>query len=372
MGGAQTHLATMMEHAKTAHPELRHEVLSLFGEGLIGERLRSQGFAVTALDLTQAVRSHHYPRAIRQLQAAIAATRPTVVEAHLTWSRLLALTAASRMKVPVRVGYEHGDLFMKSARIRAANFLLQRSAQRIVVVSNALKRWFSRTHHVGWDRLVVMHNGIDTERFVQRAAAARQRPPIPDLEFEPGSVVFAAVGTLGSGVNKRVDVCIDAVLTCRARSVPASLLVCGDGPQRPQLEARVRASSCPNAVRFLGQRSDVAEILGKCDAFCHGAPFEPFGIVCVEAMASQLPVLVPDGGGIHEAMTDGSSGFVYRSLDAADLADKMTRLVNDPELRKRMGAAAQVEAQKRFDIADYMVRLVGMYRTLAATNVGAS
>jgi glycosyltransferase involved in cell wall biosynthesis len=354
----------MVEHAVERHAHVQHHAISLFGDGVIGRRLERVGCRVESADLKADLTRHRYGRAVRRLQAVIREVAPDVVEAHLTWSRLLALRAARRSGVPVRVGYEQGDLYMRSPRIRLANFVLQRDAQRVVVCSSALKRWAHRTHGFAWDRLVVMHNSIDTRRFVSK-------PRVGDGRFGFGAdtVVFVAVGTLGHGVNKRVDVCIDAILNCRAKGIQVGLVVCGDGPQRTELEARVAMSPYPSAVRFLGAREDVPEILAGCDAFCHGAPFEPFGIVCVEAMAAGLPVVVPDGGGVHEAVSDGVTGFVYRALDVDDLAEKMARLAGDAAVRERMGAEGRKLAVQRFDIADYVERLFAMYRSLLSPSV---
>lgn len=362
LGGAGTHLATMVERASQTHTEVTHSAVALFAGGPLGKRLEAAGCPVQLVDVQADVRAHRYGRAVGRLRAVVRETKPDVVEAHLTWSRLLALRAAKREGVPVRVGYEQGDIYMRSPRIRLANFVLQRDAQRIVVCSNALRRWAHRTHGMSWDRLVVMHNSIDTRRFMRRDERKLGR-----FGVSPESVIFVAVGTLGSGVNKRVDVCIDAALRCRARNVPVTLVVCGDGPQRAELEARARAAGDPSAVVFLGSREDVGDILAECDVFCHGAPFEPFGIVCVEAMAAGLPVLVPDGGGMHEAVVDGVTGFIYRTLDVDDMSDKMQRLAADAELRRRMGARGLEHAVSTFDMGPYLERLFGMYRSLSST-----
>ncbi len=358
LGGAGVHLATMIEHAVKHHPSVQHHALALFGDGVLSARLERAGCPVRVAGSLSDVRQHRYGRALVRVRAAVRDVQPDVVEAHLTWSRLLALRAARREGVPVRIGYEHGDLFLRSPRIRLANFVLQHDAQRVIVCSNAIKRWAHRTHGFSWARLLVMHNCIDTAHFAPRAQSDHDR-----FGFDAGTVLFVAVGTLGRGVNKRVDVCIDAVLQCKAQGLNVGLVVCGDGSQRAVLEARAGAEA-GRAIRFLGEREDVAEILSRCDVFCHGASFEPFGIVCVEAMAAGLPVLVPDGGGMHEAVSDGVTGFVYRSLDVPDLAEKMRRLAQDVELRRRMGEKGRAQAVSRFEIADYMERLLSMYRDL--------
>jgi glycosyltransferase involved in cell wall biosynthesis len=363
LGGAQTHLATMVEQARRQDPGVQHRCISLFGSGPIASRLERAGCPVQVLEVKADLTGHRYRRAVRRVQAAIQDWPPDVVEAHLTWSRLLGLRAARAAGIRVRVGYEQGDIYMRSLRMRVANYVLQRDAQRVVVCSSALRRWAHRTHGLDWGRLVVMHNSIDTRSFIAEKPGVSSR-----FGFSPETVVFVAVGTLGTGVNKRFDVCIDATLKCRARGAKVGLVICGDGPLRSALEQRVSAAGDRSAVIFLGAREDVPQILAECDAFCHGAPFEPFGIVCVEAMAAGLPTVVPDGGGIHEAVVDGVTGYVYRTLDVDDLAGKMARLASDAKLRLQMGEQARQLAVQRFDIAPYMDRLFAMYRSLLTTS----
>ena len=355
MGGAQTHLETMIVCARQSHPEVSHRVVSLFGGGPIADRLTALGVPVEDLGLVELVRAHRYPAAIRVLRRLIEADAPDVVEAHLTWSRLLGLFAAWRCGTKLRIGYEQGDIYMTSPRIRLANFVLQHCVHRLVVCSAALGRWARRTHGISAARLWVLHNPVDTQRFVPA-----ERPTGERFGFAPDTLLMVTIGTLGRGVNKRVDVCIQALAIAR-REAKVGLLICGDGPQRAELEALAASLGVTDDVRFLGLRGDVATVLTQCDVYCHAAPFEPFGIVCVEAMASGLPTIVPNGGGIPEAVDDGKTGFIYPVGDAAALAARVVELSRAPERAKQMGVAARQAAVDRFDAHRYVDNLYAAY-----------
>lgn len=358
MGGAQTHLETMIGCAGQSHPGVTHRVVSLFGGGPIAERLAAAGVAVEDLGLGDLVRGHRYAAAVRRLEALIREDAPDVVEAHLTWSRLLGLLAAWRCGVKLRIGYEQGDIYMTAPHIRLANFVLQRCAHRVVVCSAALGRWARRTHGISADRLLVLHNPVDTRRFVPLAGPKTER-----FGFADGTLLMVTVGTLGRGVNKRVDVCIRALALAR-KEANVGLVICGDGPQRAELEALASSLGVTDAVRFLGLRRDVAELLGHCDVYCHAAPFEPFGIVCVEAMAVGLPTIVPNGGGIPEAVEDGKTGFIYPVADASALAARVVELARSPERAVAMGVLARKAAVERFDAHRYVNDLYATYTSL--------
>jgi glycosyltransferase involved in cell wall biosynthesis len=355
-GGAQTHLVTILRES-LARYQFEHRVVSLFGDGPIGDQIRDLGVPTDVFEFREYFERKRFLAVGHVLEDLFRQHRPELVEAHLTWSRLLGLYGAWKAGVPLRIGFEHGDLYFNSWKFRTANFVGQNYAHRIVVCSQALADWARRTHGISRKKLVVLHNCVDLERFVPRENASLRR----SWGFPGEPTVFAAVGTLGSGVNKRVDVTIRAIAEARSCGGDVALVVCGDGDQRTALEAQARDLGIQDAVRFLGMRGDVPDVLAACDVFCHAAPFEPFGIVCIEAMAMGIPVVVPDSGGIKEAVEPGTTGLVYPALDTSALAARMMHLVRNPQKARTMGLAGRRAAEQRFSVQTYVQRLYAMY-----------
>lgn len=364
LGGAQTHLETMLVTASKRHPAIQHRVVGLTDFGVIGKSIAERGFSVETLELGPSIRARRLDRVLTQTRQLIRRYRPDVVEAHLTWSRLIALLAARLEQVPVRIGYEHGDLYFTSPHFRIANFTLQYAAQRIVVCSAALGEWAHRTHRVERDRLWVLRCCVDLSRFTPTPVALESR----SWGFTPETCVFVAVGSLGNGVNKRVDVCIEALAHARQHGTNAALVIAGDGAQRAELEQLSLRLGVSGHVRFLGNRSDVPELLRQCDVFCHAAPFEPFGIVCVEAMAAGLPTVVPDRGGMREAIAPDETGLLYEALNPTDMARAFARLASDAELRRKFGRAGRARVEQCFSAEAYVDTLYGEYAALLASN----
>jgi glycosyltransferase involved in cell wall biosynthesis len=367
-GGAQTHLITTLREA-VKYPDIEHHVVTLFGDGELSEEIRDLGLQVHVLDLRPYFRKRRFYAAIHEVQTLLENLRPDLVEAHLTWSRFIALFAAWRADVRLRIGFEQGDLYMDSWRFRIANFFAQSFAHRIVVCSDALADWVHRTHGISRSRLLVIHNCVDLARF------SKNGPKAEDVEFDDGTTVFCAVGTLGRGVNKRVDVCILALAAARLAGAQAALVICGDGEQRGELEELAQSLGIAPYVKFLGTRSDVAQVLRACHVFCHAAPFEPFGIVAIEAMAAGLPVVVPSSGGVRETVEHGVNGLLYPALNHHALGKLMMTFANEPALRERMGAASRRIVEERFSVEQYLPKLYRAYGIdvdRSATTVGAS
>jgi len=366
LGGAQTHLVTMLREAVDAYPYIAHRAVGLFGDGPIAGELRTLGVKVELLDLRPYLKQRQFVAASGVLADLFRLHRPHLVEAHLTWSRLLGLYAAWRAGVPRRIGFEQGDIFMISWKFRLANFLGQHFAHRIIVCSHALKDWVHRTHGVSRKRIAVFHNCVDPSVFAPPNGKETIRA---GFRLPRESTIFCAVGTLGRGVNKRVDVSIRAMARAREQGADVSLVVCGDGEQRPELEMLARHLGIADRVRFLGMRSDVPQVLAASDAFCHTAPFEPFGIVVLEAMATELPVLVPDSGGVREAVQDGVTGFKYLPLDREALAALMVRLAKNRDLRAQIGKNGRRAVEERFSVRRYARRLYEFYAILEPATI---
>lgn len=353
-GGAQTHLITMLREAVT-HRGIEHHVVTLFGDGPLSAEIRDLGIRVHVFDLRPKFKERRYLDATAQLRALFTELRPDVVEAHLTWSRFLALFAAWRVGVPLRIGFEQGDLYMKSWKFRIANFFAQFLAHRIIVCSEALASWVHQTHGVFRSKMLVRHNCVDLVRFSTETTYAK------DIEFPDGTVVFCAVGTLGRGVDKRMDICIQALASTRLAGANAALVICGEGEQRGELEELVWELGLTFHVKFLGTRSDVAQVLRASDVFCHAAPFEPFGIVAIEAMAVGLPIIVPDAGGIREIVEQNVNGLLYAALDHEALSAEMLSLAEDHELRESMGRSGRRIAEEKFSVQQYLWKLYQVY-----------
>jgi glycosyltransferase involved in cell wall biosynthesis len=354
MGGAQTHLITMLREAIKV-PGIEHHVVCLFGDGELSAGIRGIGIQVHVLDLRVHFRRRKFFAAAHELRQLIERLHPDLVEAHLTWSRLLALYAAWRANIPLRIGFEHGDVYLISWKFRCANFVAQLFAHRIVVCSDALGKWVRRTHGTAQSKLLVLHNCIDLKRFSEWG------PKAEEVVFPKGTTVFCAVGTLGRGVNKRVDVSIRALARARSTGAKVGLVVCGDGEQRHELENLAISLGIGSDVMFLGNRSDVASVLRASDVFCHAAPWEPFGIVAIEAMAVGLPIVIPDAGGIREILDCGEGGLLYPALDDRLLSQAMVKLAHDAGLRQSMKAEGKRIVQERFSVQEYMRKLYLAY-----------
>ncbi len=117
-------------------------------------------------------------------------------------------------------------------------------------------------------------------------------------------------------------------------------------------------------VHWLGFREDMPAVMQTINLLACASAFESLGMVVVEAMAMERPVVGPDTGGIPEIITPGRGGELFRYPDAGDLAAKLMPLMADPALRRRMGREGRQVARERFDLDRAARDTVALYREL--------
>ncbi len=189
------------------------------------------------------------------------------------------------------------------------------------------------------------------------------------LGLDPDRPTVVAISRLVP--RKGFDVLLDAISILE---LDAQLVVAGAGRDRKRLEARAHRLGLDDRVRFLGRVSDATlpAVYRAGDAFvmmCRerwgGLEAEGFGIVFLEAAASGIPSIAGRSGGSHEAVVDGETGYVINPDDVMLLSQSLERLLVDPALRQRMGAAARAWAVE----CSYDAR-VALLAPLAAGDLG--
>jgi glycosyltransferase involved in cell wall biosynthesis len=193
-----------------------------------------------------------------------------------------------------------------------------------------------------------VENGVDLERF---AVVPREPTESPRI------VVVGALNAF-----KRPDRGLRAFALLRKDLPGARLVLAGDGPMRPALEALRDALSLGDSVEFLGYRGDLPEVLGECHVCWHVSRNEGFGLAAAEALATGIPVAGMDVPGLRELLGGGMAGLLVPEGDAAALAERTARLLRDGSLYREMSKAARSRAESRFDVR----RMVAEYLQAAS------
>jgi len=130
------------------------------------------------------------------------------------------------------------------------------------------------------------------------------------------------------------------------RAMPATLLMIGDGPDRPEAEKEAEDLGVTGDVRFLGRLDQVASLLQACDLFVLPSQTESFGLAALEAMACGAPVVASRAGGLPEVIDDGVNGILEPVGSVEAMGRRAVELLRDPQRHAAMRAAAIAKAQE--------------------------
>src|SRR5262249_860561 len=165
---------------------------------------------------------------------------------------------------------------------------------------------------------------------------------------------------------KGLDMLIDAWARLAAAHPGARLVLVGDGPLRAEIAARTHGAGIGERVVFLGARDDVPELLRRADLYVSASRTEGMSNALVEALGTGLAVVATRTGSAPDVVVDGACGLLAPVGDTDALAQGLRRLLEDADLRARMGDAARRRAVSEFSIGAIVQRYIDVYREIAA------
>jgi glycosyltransferase involved in cell wall biosynthesis len=179
-----------------------------------------------------------------------------------------------------------------------------------------------------------------------------------------GALVALALAALHR--RKGLDVLLEALARPALRGAELRLWIAGEGPERHRLEQLIAARGLASRVRLLGRREDKADLLAACDLLVLPSRREGLGVAALEAMACARPVLASRVGGLADAVAHERTGLLVPPEDPDALAAALARLLADPALRDRLGAAGPARIAEGFTAAQMSDAYARLYRELLA------
>jgi glycosyltransferase involved in cell wall biosynthesis len=324
--------------------------------------------AVRVPGLGRAVRMHGDAKALRSLVGELRTFRPDVVHTHTSKAGVLGRVAVGLARLrprPAVVHTFHGHLLngyfgsVGTGALVAVERTLARSTDRLVAVGEGVRDELVAAGIGRPDQYVVVAPGISIVS-PPLMADARQVLGIPH-----DAAVVAYVGRLTR--IKRPDRLI-ATAQRVLREVPnAVFVIAGDGDLLAQ--TREQARGLGDAVRFLGIRRDVEAVFAAADVAVLTSDNEGMPVSLIEASMVGCPAVTTAVGSAGEVVLNGRTGFVV-DREANVLADAVVRLLMQPKLRARMGAAAREHTVKRFSRARLVADTASLYEELLAGGRG--
>jgi sugar transferase (PEP-CTERM/EpsH1 system associated) len=329
--------------------KFRSSVCCLREIGVFGERLDKTLVKIDELGWS----GGNDPRIAFKLANLFRRNRPDIVHTRNAESFYYGFLAAKLAGVPRIVHSEHGRTFDD----RQIRFFVQRLFSRktdgIFAVSNELKSALTANIGIPSDRIAVLYNGVDIDRFkLQDKAAARSALGINGNEFVVGSV-----GRLAKVKNYPLLLRAFA----RVAKPEMRLMLVGEGPERESLLALAISLGVESRVWLLGHRENVAEMLCAMDVFVLPSLSEGMSNTLLEALCVGVPVIASRVGGNSETIDDQLTGLLFDSGDENALTQHLENIVADPDLRTKLSSAGKAKIQEQFSITAMIDRYEQYY-----------
>jgi glycosyltransferase involved in cell wall biosynthesis len=318
-------------------------VVTLTRSGPYASVLRDAGVRLSNLNKRLRVD----PIALWRLKSLLDAERPDILHSWIFAANAYGrLVAGSRPRPKVIVSERCVDSWKSGWQLWLDRRQIGRTT-RLVANSASVAEFYQ---HLGVPaaKITVIPNGIE----IPEGPPPDRDRALEELQIPPGSRVIGFVGRLAP--QKRVKDLIWAMQLLQQLSDRVYLLLVGDGPERNDLIALARHVGCEHLVRFAGYREDAAKLLALCHVFWLGSEFEGMSNSLMEAMAAGVPVVATDIPPNRELVVDGQTGFLVRVGDGVGMAQFTDRILADPSLAQRLGAAGRERMATKFGI-DRMV-----------------
>ncbi len=350
VGGAEDLVAAIV---RGLDPErFSAEVACIGFPGPVGAELYEAGYPVSYLGLD--VKRTSSWRLVADLRRLLQELRPDILHTHLYHPNLYGRLAALGLGLPGVVAAVHNSYTRVKSHRRLWNYLLARTADRILVGSAQVWRDVRRYDGVPASRLLLLPYGIRLAESEAKLSREEARQALQVAGF--------VLGTVGRLEEQKGHTYLLTALAQVQRRIPdATLVLVGDGRRREALERQARELGLADRVRFLGTRRDLALIYRALDLFVQPSLWEGLPLAVLKAMGAGLPVLATRVSGVQEVINDGSNGRLVAPGDPEGLAQAIMELYERPEIRSGLGAAAHLTIRDHYSLEAMLAQLEGLY-----------
>jgi glycosyltransferase involved in cell wall biosynthesis len=298
--------------------------------------------------------------------------RPDIVQTHALHANLLARPAAKWAGVRTLVSTENclPDIEQNSIRrvlnapLHGLNRLWDRMTQRIVVVSERLRRWKDPSGTS--QRIRVIPPPFALDAWTQAQVGRRSHRPLEN----PRAPVLGVVGRLSREKGHRY--LIDAMSAILVQAPEAQLRIVGAGPLEAELRSQVSRLGLSEHVTFVGYTREVYAEYAGMDLLVVPSLSDAFPIVILEGMMMGLPIVGTWVGGIPELVVDGDTGRLVPPRDAAALAGACGDLLKCPEIGRRLGQHGHQRVRDDFNPSRFVMGHQQLYTEVSATDLKAA
>ena len=334
-------------------------LLSLRKRDLSEEPLEALGIDITYLE-----RSKFDPMTLPALLNVVDRKQPDILHMHGYGATTFGRLVAAARGIPT-ILHEHANLTDTPWFQKIADRLLEPYTDIAMAVSKSTAEFVIRARQIPASKVKVVYLGAPVEEFgrprsAEEIAAARAELGLRANEFVAGTITRLHDSKGNSSL-------VDAAARVVAARPGVRFVLVGEGPLRSDLEAQVARLGLGDRFVFAGFQRDAARTLSAFDLTVFPSLWEGTPLTAFEALAAGKPIVATDADGLVDILADGHDAVIVPKANADALAEKIVWLIDRPEERARLSAAAY-ESGQGYDIGAFVRKMERLYTLLHDTS----
>ncbi|MFB3853694.1 MAG: glycosyltransferase family 4 protein [Vicinamibacterales bacterium] len=330
-------------------------LVSLRRKDLSEETLDSLG-----VDITYLHKSKFDPSTLAALLRIVDRKQVHILHMHGYGATTFGRMAAALRRLPA-VLHEHANLTDTPWFQKVADRVLEPFTDIALAVSKSTAEFVVKARKVRPEKVRVVYLGAPVAEFAPLADRAEVESTRRELGIAPGDFAVGTVTRLHD--SKGNEYLVDAARIVIDQRPNARFVLVGEGPLRADLETRAARLGLGDRFVFAGFVRDVRRVLSAFDLSVFPSLWEGTPLTAFEALAAARPIVATDADGLADILEDGKNAFIVPRRDAAALAAKIVRAMDQPEERARLSAAAATTAES-YDIDVFVRRMEKLYTIL--------
>lgn len=329
-GGAERFLVDLIKFSD--HEKFEIKVVTAVRGGPLVQELEKMGIPVQVFEKKTKLGLGVLWKIYRYLRKE----KPDIVHTHLFAGDAWGKTAAILARVPIIISTEQNLWWDEGWLKKLCKWILSHWTDKVAAISEAVKNYLIKTEHISKSKIVVIPNGVDTEKFFVSE---------PQFFVNP----IPVVGTIGRlEKQKGHQYLLETLSLLKERQWEAWLI--GEGSLQGKLEKQAKQQGIKERVQFLSPTGDILPLLQKMDIFVLPSLWEGLGIVLLEAALAGKPIIASAVDGIKEILENKKTALLVPPASPASLAKAIEWLLEHRQEAQQMALTAQRAVKEKFDI----------------------
>lgn len=332
------------------------KIICTQANGIIPEEISAEGVEIISIGrLKHTFQWSQYKKGLQIIRSY----QPHIIHGAVFEGVSMATIGGFLGRVPIIIAEETSDPKNRSPKASLLLRMLTQVADKVIGISPSVVSYLKNTAKIQSHKIQLINNGVELPRTVD----------LTELEnlsikyrISKEDIVVGSIGRLRDQVKLFSDIIKATALLSNPSKI--KILIVGEGPDKEFLIKTAADIGLGNQLIMAGLQMDTAPFYQLMDIFCIVSDNEGFGLVAAEAMYHRLPVIATAVGGLKDIVVDGETGFSVPSHSPESISEKLQLLIENPQLRKTMGAKGFARAEKEYSSKVYVQRVHQFYQEL--------